>query len=130
MKDLLLKIASVFYGAAIKLRHLLFDINVLHSEKFDIPIICVGNITVGGTGKTPTVEMLVEHYSKECNVVVSDDSIVATITLENGDKAPVWTYNIKGREIHAICVHHPCIGKGRKWRYWHQFYKKFLGLSE
>ena len=70
MKELLLKIASIFYGAAIKLRHLLFDINILHSEKFDIPIICVGNITVGGTGKTPTVEMLVEHYSNERNVVV------------------------------------------------------------
>ena len=58
------------------------------------------------------------------------NGVSSEITLENGDKAPVWTYNIKEKEIHAICVHHPCIGKGRDWRYWHQFYKEFLGLSK
>lgn len=70
MRDVLLRIASYFYGAAIWLRHVLFDFGILRSEKFDIPIICVGNITVGGTGKTPAVEMLVEHYSEEYNVAV------------------------------------------------------------
>ena len=48
------------------------------------------------------------------------------ITLENGDQTPGWTYNIQGKNIHTICVHHPCMGKGADWRYWHEFHKKFL----
>ena len=37
----------------------MFDLNILPSKEFDIPIISVGNITVGGTGKTPHVEYLI-----------------------------------------------------------------------
>lgn len=70
MKSLFLKIASMLYGFAIWLRHLMFDLGLLHSEKFDVPIICVGNITIGGTGKTPIVELLVREYKERHKVAV------------------------------------------------------------
>lgn len=50
---------SVIYGGIILFRNWLFDIGLLPSEKFTIPIISVGNITVGGTGKTPFTEYLI-----------------------------------------------------------------------
>lgn len=56
----LLKLLSYIYRMVIAIRHWLFDINFLKSEKFKTPIICVGNITVGGTGKTPTAEMIID----------------------------------------------------------------------
>ena len=58
------------------------------------------------------------------------NGIRSEIILENGDRTPVWTYNINGKEMHAICVHHPCMGKGRVWNYWHAFLKEFLKLEE
>lgn len=70
MKQLFLKIASWIYGAGIRFRHFLFDARVLSSTEYDIPIICVGNITVGGTGKTPAVEMLVRHFMRTHTVAV------------------------------------------------------------
>lgn len=60
----LLKLMSYLYQMAISVRHLMFDWKILKVEKFKTPIICVGNITVGGTGKTPTAEMIV-GYMKE-----------------------------------------------------------------
>ncbi len=53
-----------------RFRHFLFDIGILKSEKFDIPIICVGNITVGGTGKTPSAEMIIEYMMRTHNVAL------------------------------------------------------------
>ena len=49
---------------------MLFNMNILKSRSFDIPIISVGNITVGGTGKTPHVEYLIRLLHKEQKVAV------------------------------------------------------------
>jgi len=49
---------------------MLFDFQVLKTRHFDIPLISVGNITVGGTGKTPHVEYLVQLLKKNYKVAV------------------------------------------------------------
>ncbi|MDO4802473.1 MAG: tetraacyldisaccharide 4'-kinase, partial [Prevotellaceae bacterium] len=58
------------YGLAVFLRNELFDLGILKSQEFDIPIIGVGNITVGGTGKTPCVEYLIRLLKDDCKVAV------------------------------------------------------------
>ena len=50
---------SWLYGLGVGLRNRLFDLGLLRQRAFDIPVISVGNITVGGSGKTPHVEYLV-----------------------------------------------------------------------
>jgi tetraacyldisaccharide 4'-kinase len=50
---------SLIYGSIIWMRNWLFDKNILKSASFNFPIIGVGNIAVGGTGKTPMVEYLI-----------------------------------------------------------------------
>lgn len=56
---LLLLPFSLIYGMAIVLRKKLYDWGLMRSVKFDLPVICVGNLAVGGSGKTPTTEYLV-----------------------------------------------------------------------
>ncbi len=59
---------SWLYGLVIWIRNSLFDNGFLKSSGFKVPLISVGNITVGGTGKTPHVEYLVELLNSEFRV--------------------------------------------------------------
>ena len=61
---------SWFYGMGVKLRNTLFEMGVLKSRSFKIPVISIGNITVGGTGKTPHVEYLVSVLKDIFHVAV------------------------------------------------------------
>lgn len=63
-------IISWIYTLVVVIRHRLYDWGVFKSFSFDIPIICVGNITVGGTGKTPTVEYLLSVLGDRYNIAV------------------------------------------------------------
>ncbi len=59
---------SLLYGTIVFLRNRLYDLNILKSQEFDVPVISIGNITVGGTGKTPHVEYLVSLLNEKFEV--------------------------------------------------------------
>ncbi|MCU4174517.1 tetraacyldisaccharide 4'-kinase [Carboxylicivirga sp. N1Y90] len=59
---------SLLYGLVTSLRNKLFDWQVLESKQYDFPVISVGNITVGGTGKTPLTEYLIRLLKHDYKV--------------------------------------------------------------
>ena len=62
--------ASWIYGAGVWLRNKLFDWGYYKQQSFDLPVICIGNITVGGTGKTPHTEYLIKLLQTNYQVSV------------------------------------------------------------
>ncbi|MFA6320417.1 MAG: tetraacyldisaccharide 4'-kinase [Candidatus Omnitrophota bacterium] len=65
---------SLAYGAAILVRRLFYTVGIFKSEKVPLKIISVGNLTLGGTGKTPfviwLVDMLDEEFDKKASVLI------------------------------------------------------------
>ena len=61
---------SWLYGIGVGFRNQLFNIGLLKQHDYDIPIISVGNITVGGAGKTPHVEYLIRLLKDKVKVAV------------------------------------------------------------
>lgn len=62
--------AKWLYSVGVWFHNWLYDSNIKKQYSFDVPVITVGNITVGGTGKTPHVEYLIEALSEKYNIAV------------------------------------------------------------
>ncbi|GGG52723.1 tetraacyldisaccharide 4'-kinase [Croceivirga lutea] len=61
---------ALLYGGIVKIRNYLYDINFLKSNTFSTPTICIGNLSVGGTGKTPMTDFLITHLKAHFTIAV------------------------------------------------------------
>lgn len=100
---------SGLYGAILKGRHWLYDKGYLKSTGFNFPIICVGNLALGGTGKTPMTEYLVTLLKSNYKVA----------TLSRGYKRKTKGFAIAGERTTAIDIGDEPM----------QFHKKFPDIT-
>jgi len=109
----LLLILSWFYGLGHRLRLALYNRGILKTKNLSIPVISIGNLTAGGTGKTPTIIMIAEllkgmgkkvavlsrgykgKAEGEINVVSDGDKILLN-PLESGDEPYMMAARLKG----------------------------------
>lgn len=89
---LLLIPLSLLYGGLIRFRNWLFDRDILKSTPFNFPLICIGNLSVGGTGKTPMVEYLVRMLQDQFR----------TATLSRGYKRKTKGYGLANETTTAL----------------------------
>jgi tetraacyldisaccharide 4'-kinase len=100
---------SLIYGAAVWIRNRLYNKGILRSTGFNLPIICVGNLSVGGTGKSPMVEWLVKNLQHQTNVAV----------LSRGYKRRTKGYALAGPGTTALDIGDEPM----------QFHNKFPGVT-
>ena len=114
ISNLILPPLSLLYRALTQTRLAAYEKGLLHVTKLDVPVISVGNLTTGGTGKTPVVEwvchtlansqkrvcVLTRGYGRvnpEARVVVSDGSTILTNATEAGDEPLLLAQNLIGQ---------------------------------
>ncbi|MFN0007326.1 MAG: tetraacyldisaccharide 4'-kinase [Planctomycetota bacterium] len=59
----LLRVPAALFGAAAKVRRALYDASVLPIHRLDVPVVCVGNLSTGGTGKTPMCALVAQRLA-------------------------------------------------------------------
>lgn len=103
---------SIVYGIVIVLRNKFYDLGLFKSTQFDIPVICVGNLVVGGSGKSPVTEYLVNllhdrkiailsrGYGRKTKGFILADKTATAQTI--GDE-PMQFYNKFKQVTVAVC---------------------------
>ena len=69
---LLLYPFSLIFNIITTIRNWLFDYNILNSTSHTTPIICVGNLSIGGSGKTPHTNYIIDLLKKHYNVAICE----------------------------------------------------------
>lgn len=106
---------SLLYAFIVRLRNVFFDIRLFRSKRLPVPVISVGNITMGGTGKTPAVAyiarlledngyrvgILSRGYKRNSRgyVVVSDGETVLVDAGRGGDEPVMLAQNLPGAVV-------------------------------
>lgn len=106
---ILLLPASAIYWIVIRLRNFAYDTSIFSSTNYAFPVICVGNLSVGGTGKTPHTEYIIDHlkpnhriatlsrgYGRKTKGFILADSDCTAKTI--GDE-PYQLYQKFGQEV-------------------------------
>lgn len=107
LRKILLPIVPIYYLVT-WLRNRFYDLGWKSSTSYQTPVLCVGNLSVGGTGKTPTIEYLIRLLSKEYKVA----------TLSRGYKRQSSGFVIADEHANAMTIGDEP----------YQFYKKFNDL--
>jgi tetraacyldisaccharide 4'-kinase len=100
---------SLLYGLVVIIRNYLFDKNIIRSVSFNLPIIGVGNLSVGGTGKSPMVEYLITMLQDKYQLA----------TLSRGYKRKTKGYTLAHADTTALEIGDEPM----------QFYNKFPSVA-
>lgn len=89
-----LQLVSIGYGLAVRLRNRLFDWGWKRIHRAPVPVVSIGNLTLGGTGKTPCVEYVARHFrSLDLRVAILSRGYAST-NNERNDEALVLEQNL------------------------------------
>src|SRR4051812_42926308 len=85
---------SIIYWLAVWMRNFFYDTKIIRSSSFGLPIICVGNLSVGGTGKSPMVEFLIGHLKDKFKLA----------TLSRGYKRKTTGYALANEQTTSLDI--------------------------